>query len=106
MPMVDLASVPLRELFPGVRARLVHTEHVSHSWVELDAGATFPEHQHPHEQIVSVLDGELEITVAGETVRLTPGRVFVIPGGAPHTGRALTACRVLDAFAPARDDYR
>jgi quercetin dioxygenase-like cupin family protein len=106
MPMVDLASVPMRELFPGVRARLIHTDHVSHSWVELDEGATFPEHHHPHEQIVSVLEGELEITVAGETLRLTPGRVFVIPGGASHAGRALTACRVLDAFAPVRDDYR
>jgi hypothetical protein len=24
----------------------------------------------------------------------------------PHSGRALTACLVLDLFAPARDDYR
>jgi quercetin dioxygenase-like cupin family protein len=106
MPLIELASVPLRELFPGVRARLIHTDQVSHSWVELEEGATFPEHHHPHEQIVSVLEGELEVTVAGETVRLTPGRVFVIPGGAPHAGRAITACRVLDAFAPVRDDYR
>jgi len=106
MPLVDLASVPLRELFPGVRARLIHTDHVSHSWVELDEGATFPEHHHPHEQIVSVLEGELEITVAGETLRLTPGRVFVIPGGVLHAGRAVSACRVLDAFAPVREDYR
>ena len=72
----------------------------------IDAGATFPEHQHPHEQIVSMIEGELELVVDGVAHRLTPGQVFVIPPDARHSGRALTACRVLDAFAPVRDDYR
>ena len=30
----------------------------------------------------------------------------VIPGGTPHSGRALTACRALDVFSPVREDYR
>jgi quercetin dioxygenase-like cupin family protein len=89
-----------------LRARLVHTDRVTHSWVDVSAGATFPEHQHPHEQIVTVLEGELELVVEGVTHRLTPGVVFVIPPDARHSGRGVTACRVLDAFAPARDDYR
>ncbi|HQZ37858.1 MAG: cupin domain-containing protein [Acidobacteria bacterium] len=106
MPLITLDALPVREIFPGVRARLIHTDRVSHSWVDLDEGATFPEHRHPHEQIVSVLDGELEIVVAGERFVLTPGQVFVIPPDTPHAGRALTPCRVLDAFAPVREDYR
>ena len=106
MPLITLDALPVREIFPGVRARLIHTDRVSHSWVDLDEGATFPEHRHPHEQIVSVLDGELEIVVAGERFVLTPDQVFVIPPDTPHAGRALTPCRVLDAFAPVREDYR
>ena len=106
MPLIVLDRVAVREIFPGLRARLVHTDHVSHSWVEVDEGATFPEHQHPHEQIVNVLSGELELVVDGVAHRLTPGMVFVIPPNAKHSGRGVTACRVLDAFAPARDDYR
>ena len=106
MPLVTLSQLPPREIFPGVRARLVHTDRVTHSWVELDEGATFPEHHHPHEQIVSVLDGTLELVVSGVSHRLTPGVVFVIPPDAPHAGRAHSPCRVLDTFAPARDDYR
>ncbi|HYU81055.1 MAG TPA: cupin domain-containing protein [Vicinamibacterales bacterium] len=105
MSVVTLETVPVREIFPGFRARVVHSERTSQSWVEIDAGASFPEHQHPHEQIVNVLDGELELTVEGITHRLTPGRVLVIPPEVPHSGRAVTACRVLDVFAPARDDY-
>ena len=106
MPLVQLDQLSVREIFPGLRARLVHSDRVTHSWVEVDAGATFPEHQHPHEQIVSVLEGELELVVEGVTNRLTPGLIFVIPPNARHSGRGVTACRVLDAFAPVRDDYR
>lgn len=106
MPLIQLDRVPVREIFPGLRARLVHSDRVSHSWVEVDEGAAFPEHQHPHEQIVNVLAGELELVVEGVTYRLKPGTVFVIPPNARHSGRGITACTVLDAFAPTREDYR
>jgi quercetin dioxygenase-like cupin family protein len=106
MPLVQLDQLPVREIFPGLRARLIHSDRVSHSWVEVDAGATFPEHHHPHEQIVSVLSGELDLVVEGVTHTLRPGVVFVIPPHARHSGRSNTGCRVLDAFAPTRDDYR
>ncbi len=106
MPLIQVDQLPVREIFPGLRARLIHSDRVSHSWVEADAGATFPEHRHPHEQIVSMIAGELELVVEGVGHRLSPGQVFVIPPNARHSGRALTACRVLDAFAPVRDDYK
>ena len=106
MPLIQLDSLPWNEIFPGLRARLIHTDRVSHSWVSVDEGAAFPDHAHPHEQIVSVLEGELELVVEGVTHRLQPGQVFVIPPGARHSGRGVTACRVLDAFAPVRDDYK
>jgi quercetin dioxygenase-like cupin family protein len=106
MPLIPVDALPVREIFPGLRARLIHTDRVTHSWVEVDAGATFPEHQHPQEQIVTVLEGELELIVEGKMHRLKPGSVFVIPPDARHSGGGITRCRVLDAFAPARDDYR
>lgn len=106
MSLVQLNTVPVKEIFPGIRARVVHTARTSQSFVEIDAGSSFPEHQHPHEQTVNVLEGELEIMVGNETHRLAPGQVLVIPPDVPHSGKALTNCRVLDVFAPTRDDYR
>ena len=106
MPFITVSALPVREIFPGLRARLIHTDYQTHSWVEVDAGASFSEHQHPHEQIVSVIEGELELTVEGTTHRLLPGVVYVIPPQARHSGRGITACRLLDVFSPARDDYR
>jgi len=106
MTRLTLRSIEVREIFPGLRARIVHSARTSQSWVEIDEGATFPEHKHPHEQVVNVLEGVLELTVNGEVARLEAGDVYVIPPDAPHSGRALTACRVLDVFAPVREDYR
>ncbi len=106
MPLVELEHLPVREIFPGLRARLIHSERVTHSWIEVAPGATFPEHQHPHEQIVSVVSGELQLVVEGTAHTLKPGVVFVIPPNVKHFGGSTGGCRVLDAFAPVREDYK
>ena len=106
MPLVQIDQLGVREIFPGLRARILHSERVTHSWVEVDPGATFPEHQHPHEQIVSVLSGELQLVVEGVAHALQPGVVFVIPPNVKHSGGSTSGCRVLDAFAPVREDYK
>ena len=106
MATISIDALPIREIFPGLRARLVHSARTSQSWVEIDPGVSFPEHRHPHEQTVNVLDGTLELVVAGQTFVLEAGQSYVIPPDVPHAGRARTACRVLDVFAPVRDDYR
>lgn len=100
-----VADLPVRELFPGYRARLVHSERMSFSYVDVDAGASFAEHDHPHEQVIHLLEGEFEVTIDGETRRLRGGDVAVVPPNARHRGTALTRCRILDAFAPVRQDY-
>lgn len=106
MSLISIDKLPVREIFPGLRARLVHSARTSQSWVEIDPGVSFPEHQHPHEQTVNVIDGTLELVVAGQPVVLEAGQSYIIPPNVPHAGRARTACRVLDVFAPVRDDYR
>ena len=72
----------------------------------VEAGSVLAEHAHPHEQVANVLHGEFELTVDGETKVLKPGMVVVIPPHAPHSGRAVTACELLDVFHPVREDYR
>lgn len=106
MAVIALEGINVREIFPGIRARIVHTDRTTQSWVELDEGVAFPTHRHPHEQSVNVLEGTLELVVAGQTHRLNPWQTYVIPPDVPHSGRALSRCRVLDVFAPVREDYR
>ena len=105
MPFVDLTGLPEREPIPGYRARFVHTENLTLAYWDIEAGAPLPEHVHPHEQIASVIVGCLEFSVAGETRVLEAGSVAVVPPNAVHSGRALTACRMIAAFSPVRQDY-
>lgn len=106
MPFETLSNLPARELIPGFRGRMVHTDHMTFSYWEVAAGAELPEHAHPHEQITALLEGRFEMTVNGVTEIVEPGMIVVIPGHAPHSGKALTACRIYDVFSPVRADYR
>jgi len=106
MPFIDLAKSKTREPMPGFRGRFVHSEHMSFVHWTLEAGTPLPEHAHPHEQVASFLEGEFELTIGGETRVLGPGTMAIIPSHALHSGRALTACRIIDVFYPIREDYR
>jgi quercetin dioxygenase-like cupin family protein len=99
-------NISQRELFPGCRAKLVHTQNMTISQVNLDAGAVVPEHSHDHEQVSNVVEGKFEFTIDGVSHILGPGDVAVIPSKAPHVGKALTNCFILDVFYPVREDYK
>lgn len=101
-----LTAMPEREVFPGFLGRMVHTEATTLAYWTIAAGSVLPEHSHPHEQIVNMFSGELELTVDGAHHVLGPGDVLVIPGGAVHSGQARSEVRVLDVFTPVREDYR
>jgi quercetin dioxygenase-like cupin family protein len=101
------AALPVKEIFGGtIRGHYEHLERMTVGEVNLVANTEVPLHQHPHEQITYVVAGRFEFTVGSETRVLEPGMAALIPGGVPHGGKTLTACRVLDIFTPVREDYR
>jgi quercetin dioxygenase-like cupin family protein len=102
----DWADLPEREMAKGFHARMVHTEGMTVASWRVEAGSVLPMHSHPHEMIVNLLEGELEITVGEESTVLHAGGMAVIPGNVPHGVTARTACRILDVWHPPREDYR
>jgi quercetin dioxygenase-like cupin family protein len=106
MSFMEWKDYPARTLAPGFHARMVHTDNLTMSHWDVEQNATLPEHQHPHEQVSVVLEGEFELTVDGESRVLRPGSLATIPSNSMHGGRALTPCRILDIFYPVREDYR
>ena len=106
MQLIKLDEVAPREVQPGHRARFVHAQNMTVAHWRIDAGSSIPEHDHPHEQVVNVIAGRYELTVAGKPLLLEPGMVVVIPGGVRHSGRAITDALLLDVFHPVREDYR
>jgi quercetin dioxygenase-like cupin family protein len=105
MTLLNLDEIHEYELAPGIRARIINTESMSVSYVNLDAGADMPEHSHINEQIVSLIEGRMELTVDGKSRVLEPGMVEVLRSNVPHAARALTDCRVIDVFCPVRADW-
>ncbi|MCP4581824.1 MAG: cupin domain-containing protein [candidate division Zixibacteria bacterium] len=106
MPLVKLDELPELQIAEGVSMRVVTAGTVTVAHVSLTAGAPVPEHSHHHEQVVNVIEGELELTVEGKPFSLTPGKVMILPPNVPHSGRAVTDCRVVDVFHPVREDFK
>jgi quercetin dioxygenase-like cupin family protein len=107
MPFARLSSLPAKEIFNGtIRGHYAHLERSTFGEVHLDAGTAVPPHQHPHEQFTYVIEGRFEFTVGDETTVLEPGMAAIIPSNVPHGGKTLTQVRVIDVFAPTREDYR
>lgn len=106
MGFLDLNKIEGRELLPGFEGRFVHTDTMTVAHWEIKGGSVLPLHDHVHEQVVNMIEGELEMTIGGETRVMTAGQTFAIPSNIPHEGKALTDCKVIDVFTPAREDYK
>jgi quercetin dioxygenase-like cupin family protein len=103
----DIASLPGFNPAPGVQMNVMTGGAMMANWVRIDPGAGVPTHAHPHEQIGLVLEGTIEMTIAGETRTLAPGHAYTIPGHLPHSAVAgPDGCLVLDIFSPPREEYR
>ena len=106
MPFIDVPTLDADEKIPGYFGRFLHGDAMTLTRWSVEAGAAFPEHSHPHEQISIVMEGRFELTVDGETDILEPGRIALIPSDAVHSGQALTDCELLDVFSPVREEYQ
>ena len=106
MDYQNLNDIEPREMVPGMKARFIHSNNMTFAFWDISAESALPEHSHPHEKVMYVMEGECDFTVDGETQRVGPGSVVIIPPHAVHSSKPLKACRVLDVFHPVREDYR
>jgi unsaturated pyranuronate lyase len=97
---------PQIEICPGITRRTVANGKAMYQMVAtLAAGSRMPEHQHPQEQIVHVLEGQIRLIVEGVPHELVAGDSFYLASDVPHGVETLAETRVLDTFSPPREDY-
>ena len=107
MTFIDLETRAFKELFPGIRIQTFWGAQQLLSFVSFAAHSTVPGHSHVYEQAGTVLEGEIELVIAGEARRLQPGDSYIIPAHVEHSARSFTTtARVLDVFSPVRTDYQ
>lgn len=102
MAVIDISLLPEIERLPGWLGRFFHSEHMTVAHYRFTRGAAIHEHDHPQEEIYHVLEGELEMTVDGESSVARPGLAVIVPGNARHRVTALTDGRVLIVDSPRR----
>ena len=97
---------PLFEFTEGVNINAVGGEQVLVCRVNYNAGFGVGTHAHEHtEQVMIVSEGELELTVEGETRVLRPGDWAVIGKGVEHSVRTESGAQFWEALSPVPLDH-
>ncbi|MFL6513740.1 MAG: cupin domain-containing protein [Chthoniobacterales bacterium] len=97
---------PWIEICPGIKRQTIATGLTMYQMVaQLAAGSKMPEHQHPQEQIVHILEGRMKLIVDGTPHDLKTGDSFYLAANMPHGVETLEETRVLDTFSPPRHEY-
>ena len=104
--MHHIKQLPAKELAQGLTGYYAHGTRMTLGLVEIKAGSELPKHQHVHEQITYILEGQLDMNIDGVDYSLTPGCYHVIPSNVWHGANAITDCKVIDVFGPVREEYK
>jgi quercetin dioxygenase-like cupin family protein len=60
-----------------------------------DEGEGLSEHTAPFDAVLTVLDGEAEITIGGTPFRLNEGETIIMPASIPHAVSAVTRFKMM-----------
>jgi quercetin dioxygenase-like cupin family protein len=82
---IDWSEQEFSEVRPGIFGATVHTPQLTATLYRYGPGTSWEEHQHPQDQITTVLEGVVDFVVAGEAVRLEAGQLATLPGGTRHS---------------------
>ncbi len=92
---------------PGVVLHTVWGERMMFARFSIEPDSRVPLHNHPHEQIGVILDGEFELTIGDESRLLKRGDMYIVPSNVSHGGTTYSEpAQVLDIFSPPREDYQ
>lgn len=99
-------DITTKEIAPGFFSKLIHTETNTINFIAVKAGCSVPRHRHINEQCSFAIEGKFELTVNYIPQILEPGLFAIIPPNVWHSGIAITDCKLIDIFSPAREDYK
>ena len=110
MSAFKFSDLSLTAVRAGVERRIAYADHLMLVVFDFSDGPQTqpdPPHQHPHEQVSYVVEGEILFFLGGEApVHLGPGDGYTVPSNVPHCIQLLTPhVRLVDAFTPLREDF-
>lgn len=103
MTVHDLFGMEPRGGRPGIKGRGVSAATVRLSRVEVAEGFSTPDHNHPDEEIVLLIEGSIKAVSGEKEFFLEPGELIVIPAYVQHHYEALVDSVTIEAFGPGRN---
>jgi quercetin dioxygenase-like cupin family protein len=105
MAFIDTGKLAVIDKRPGWHGRLFHSANNTFIWWTFDEGADIHRHHHEQEEVWHVVEGELDVTVDGETRRCGAGTAAIIPPDTPHSVQVVKAGRALVVDYPMRTGF-
>jgi quercetin dioxygenase-like cupin family protein len=105
MALIDTGKLPVIERKPGWHGRYFESANMTFGHYDFDAGAEIHAHSHVQEEVWQVLEGELEITIAGVAHRAGAGFVGIVPPDTSHSVKALTKGKAIVVDTPLREGF-
>ena len=92
---------------PGMKGTIVHGVGLTMTRWEMETGALLADHSHPHAQITYIESGRYKFKTEGrEPYEASAGDFLIFAPNEIHGGNVLEGGIVMDAFCPARDDFK
>lgn len=94
-------------VLPGlIRRTLAQSQSMMICEFEFESHVEIPIHTHPNDQVGYLVEGRVEMHIAGEKFELKKGDSYSAPSNVPHGVLTLEPSVIVDTFSPPREDYR
>ncbi len=110
MNILKFDEVQYEHVNERLKRKLIHTNHLMMVLADFSGGPwpmQDPLHNHLHEQIILVVDGEVIFYCEGEEEQiLKKGDMIAIPAYQKHAIKLISkTARLVDSFTPVREDF-
>ena len=102
MTVHDLDGMTARNPREGLHVQNVAAATVRFNRIQIATGASTPNHNHPDEEVVYLLEGSIKAFSGDREFVLEPGELIIIPAYVQHHYEALEDSVTLEAFGPGR----
>jgi quercetin dioxygenase-like cupin family protein len=105
MPFVDTSKLNVVEPLPAWHGGYFHSQSMTYAHYDFVCGASSHEHAHSQEEVYEVIEGELEVTIDGQSQIVRPGLVAIVPADVRHSVKARTNGRAIIVDYPLRRGF-
>ncbi len=99
----NLFGMEGREVMPGITVRNIAMATIRMNRIDITEGSSTPNHNHPDEEIVMLLEGSVIGYMGDKEYRLDePGETITIPAYVQHRYLALEDSVTIELFGPGR----